>query len=252
MFDKFLKLFGEKEEHHPVPVDYSGVVVEFHNHILPGIDDGAKTIDDSIMMLRQFEQLGYKKVVATPHSMAEGYVNPNDKILKLRDEVREAIAKNSIQLEFDAAAEYYFDEAFLEKVAKKDLLCISKNFVLMELNFSLRPNNLNEVIYKLQVADYNLILAHPERYSFFYEKDFESYESLKNRGVYFQINLGSLIGKYGAPAKYTAEKMIDLGMVEFVGSDLHTPNQSEMMQKCLKEKYLGKLLASGKLLNPTL
>lgn len=252
MFDKFLKLFREENEAFPPLTDYSGVGVEFHNHVLPGIDDGAKTLDESILMLRQFEALGFRKVVATPHSMGEGYVNPTEVILQLRDEVREAIRKNAIQIEFDAAAEYYFDEAFVERVGKKDLLTVGKNFVLMELNFSNRPNNLQEIIYKLQVSGYKLILAHPERYSFYYDKEFESYQSLKDRGVYFQLNLGSLIGKYGEPARFTAEKMIDMEMVEFVGSDMHTPNQLEMMQKCLKEKHLSKLLASGKLLNQTL
>lgn len=232
--------------------DFSSIAVEFHNHILPGIDDGSRDMAESLAMLRQFADLGFRKVIATPHSMVEGYVNPNKDILRLRDEVREAMNQHGINLELDAAAEYYYDEGFVEKVAQKDLLTLGGNYVLMELPFPSRPGNLNENIYKLQMAGYKLILAHPERYGFFHDKGFEAYETLKNRGVYFQINLGSIIGKYGGLVKAISERMIDLNMVEFVGSDMHTANQKDMMQKCLKEKSLSKLLSSGKLLNHTL
>lgn len=253
MFDKLRQLFKGKEEEKPSAlVDYSAMVVDFHNHVLPGIDDGAKSMDDSILMLKNFEQLGVKKVIATPHSMADGYVNPNQKILKLRDELREAMKANDIHIQLDAAAEYYADELFMEKLANKDLLTFGKNYVLMELSYVSKPQNVGEIVYKLQVAGYDLILAHPERYPYYHEEDFSSYESLKDRKVYFQINIASLAGRYGAGAEYTAKRMIDEGMVEFVGSDLHSLNSFEVLRMCLKEKHLEKLLTSDKLLNKTL
>lgn len=253
MFNKFLNLFKKEEEERPSALnDYSAMLVDFHNHVLPGIDDGAKTLDDSIMMLRNFEALGIKKVIASPHSMADGYINSNEKILALRDVVREAINKNNINLEFDAAAEYYMDELFMEKLERKDLLTVGKNYVLMELSYLSKPNNTGEVIYKLQTSGYNLILAHPERYPYYYEDSFAHYNNFKDRGVYFQINLGSLVGKYGAQARYTAEKMIDENMVEFVGSDLHTLGQFEMLRECLKSKHLEKIFSSDILRNKNL
>ena len=228
------------------------MLVDFHNHVLPGIDDGAKTIDDSVMMLRKFEELGVKKVIASPHSMADGYINSTEKILQKRDEVREAIKKNAINIQFDAAAEYYMDELFMQKIETKDLLVIGKNYVLMELSYLSKPNNTADAIYKLQVAGYNLILAHPERYPYYYENNFEHYKAFKDRGVYFQINIGSLAGRYGDGAQFTAEKMIDENLVEFVSSDLHTVNQFELLRNCLKQKHLEKILTSEKLLNKTL
>lgn len=228
------------------------MLVDFHNHVLPGIDDGSKSMEDSMEMLRNFEALGLKKVIASPHSMADGYINSNEKILKLRDEVRLEIKKNNINLEFDAAAEYYMDELFMEKLERKDLLTIGKNYVLMELSYLSKPNNTSEVIYKMQVSGYGLILAHPERYPYYYEDSFAHYKNFKDRGVFFQINLGSLVGKYGAQAKYTAEKMIDENMVEFVSSDLHTVPQFQMLRDCLKSKHLEKILSSDILRNKTL
>ena len=253
MFNKLLNIFnGKEEEPASALTDYSNVLVDFHNHVLPGIDDGAKNIDDSIMMLRNFEALGIKKVIASPHSMADGYINSNEKIIELRDMVREVIKKNEINIEFDAAAEYYMDELFMEKLERKDLLTIGKNYVLMELSYISKPNNTGEVIYKLQTSGYNLILAHPERYPYYYEDSFAHYTNFKDRGVYFQINLGSLVGKYGAQAKYTAEKMIDENMVDFVSSDLHTLGQFDMLRECLKSKHLEKLVGSDRFKNKTL
>ena len=228
------------------------MLVDFHNHVLPGIDDGSKSMEDSMTMLRNFEALGLKKVIASPHSMADGYINSNEKILQLREEVRLEIKKNNINLEFDAAAEYYMDELFMEKLERKDLLTIGNNYVLMELSYLSKPNNTGEVIYKMQISGYRLILAHPERYPYYYEDSFAHYKNFKDRGVFFQINLGSLVGKYGAQAKYTAEKMIDENMVEFVSSDLHTVPQFQMLRDCLKSKHLEKILSSDILRNKTL
>ena len=201
LFDKFRQLFKGKEPELPSAlVDYRDMVVEFHNHVLPGIDDGSKSMDDSILMLKNFEQLGIKKVIATPHSMADGYVNSNEKILKLRDNLRAAMKANDIHIPLEAAAEYYADEAFMEKLANKDLLTFGKNYILMELSYVSKPQNVGEIVYKVQVAGYDLILAHPERYPYYHEQDFSSYESLTDRKVFFQINIASLVGRYGAGA----------------------------------------------------
>ncbi|HLP21212.1 MAG TPA: CpsB/CapC family capsule biosynthesis tyrosine phosphatase, partial [Chitinophagales bacterium] len=211
-----------------------------------------RNIEDSIVMLRNFEQLGIKKVVASPHSMADGYINSTEKILQTRDMVQQAINKAGINIQFDAAAEYYMDELFMEKIERRDLLTVGKNYVLMELSYLSKPNNTGDAIYKLQVAGYNLILAHPERYPYYYEDSFENYKKFKDRGVYFQINLGSLVGKYGGGAKYTAEKMIDEGMVEFASSDLHNIGQFEVLKACLQSKHLEKLFNSDRFKNKTL
>lgn len=228
------------------------MAVDIHSHLIPGIDDGVKSMQDSIAILRKFQEMGFKKIITSPHVVSDGYNNSTETILKGRDKVREAIKENNLQIEFDAVAEYYLDDSINEKIEKKDLLTFGKNYVLVELSYLTKTNNIHDLMYKLQIAGYRIILAHPERYPYYYEKDFAQYHTLKDRNVYFQINLMSLIGKYGKGAKSTAEKMIDENMVNFVGTDLHNENSIEAIKLCLKEKYLEKILTYDRLLNKTL
>lgn len=228
------------------------MAVDIHSHLIPGIDDGVKTMDDSIFLLRQFEALGFKKVITSPHVVSDGYNNTTSIILNGRDRVREAIKANAINLEFDAVAEYYMDETMYEKIEKKDLLTLGTNFVLVEFSYLAKTNNAFDILYKMQVAGYRVLLAHPERYPYFYSNSFDHYKSLKDRNVYFQINIMSLMGRYGKEAKFTAERMIDEKMVNFVGTDLHNARQMESIKDCLNLKYLDKILNYEKLLNKTL
>ena len=255
MLDRLRQLFtGEKPEP-PLPplADLSDMAVDMHSHLIPGIDDGVKTMEESLELLRKFESLGFKKIITSPHVVSDGYNNSTQTILEGRDKVREAIKQNGINLEFDAVAEYYLDESVYEKIEKKDLLTLgAKNFILVELSYLSKANNVSDLIYKLQIAGYRVILAHPERYPYYHENNLEQYTSLKDRSVYFQINMMSLSGKYGKGAKVIAEKLIDENMVEFIGTDLHNAKHMEAIQGCLNEKYLNKILSYDKLLNRTL
>ncbi len=247
-------MFREKKEEKPVSTltDYSQMAVDIHSHLIPGIDDGAKGIEESVFLLQQLERLGFKKIITSPHVMQDGYMNSTETILTGRDRVRRAIKENGIKLEFDAIAEYNIDEGMYAKIEKKDLLVLGKNFVLVEMPFISKPAIMGDIMYKLQTAGYNVLLAHPERYSYFYENDFKTYKSLKDRNIFFQVNIGSLSGTYGKGAKFTAEKMIDDNMVNFIGSDLHGAKNIEILEKCLSLKYLEKIISYDKLLNKTL
>ncbi len=253
MLNKLLNLLsGNKESGASSLTDFSLMAVDLHSHLIPGIDDGVKTLDESLAMLRQFAAWGFKKVITTPHLMAGGFNNTPEIINSGKQQVLEAIKQQNIPIEFDAAAEYYLDETFYEKTEKKEFLTIGKSYVLVEFSMHAKPFNVADIVYKMQTAGYHIILAHPERYPYYYEPDFEGYNGLKDRGIYFQVNLMSLSGRYGKHAKYTAEKMIDENMVDFMGSDLHGVRHTEAIHACLKEKYLEKILTSGKLLNKTL
>ncbi|MCW5906977.1 MAG: histidinol phosphatase [Chitinophagales bacterium] len=252
MFGSLKSLFGEKKETVAALKDLSALGVDMHSHLIPGIDDGSKSMDDTLYMLRVLEELGYRKVITSPHVVSDGYNNSTVTILSGRDKIRQAIKENNIALEFDAVAEYYVDETLLPKIEQKDILTFGKGYVLVELSYLNKPNNAGEIFYKLQVAGYKIVLAHPERYPYYHESSFAQYESLKDRNLLFQINIMSLIGKYGKDAQYTAERMIDKGMVDMIGLDLHTVKQLESIKECLKTKYLSRALASSKLLNNTL
>jgi protein-tyrosine phosphatase len=233
------------------PADLSILGTDVHSHFIPGIDDGAKTMEDSLNLIRFFYEKGYKKVITTPHVMGDSYRNTPEIILGGLDKVREALHENNIPIEIDAAAEYYLDYDFEEKMKKGNLLTFGKNYVLVELSFVNAPDNLYHIFFDMQMKGYRPVLAHPERYSFWHN-DFEKYEAIKDKGVLLQMNINSLTGHYSIATKRVAEEMIEKNMVDFLGSDCHHTGHTELMGHALYEKSLHELLASGKLLNPTL
>jgi protein-tyrosine phosphatase len=253
VFNKLLHFFKGQPEEVFIPLsDYSLMGADMHSHLIPAIDDGSTDMESTLAMLREFEQLGFKRIITTPHVVTDGYNNSSATILAGRDKVRAAMKANNIQMEFDAAAEYYLDESMYPKIEQKDLLTFGKNYLLIELSYLERQFNVDEMIYRLQIAGYRIVLAHPERYPYYYENDFKTYTSFKDRNVFLQVNLGSLTGKYGKNAKLTAERLIDNNMVDFVGSDLHKVTQFETLRDTLNSKHLHKILHYEKLLNRTL
>lgn len=243
---------GNKENEASSLTDFSLMAVDLHSHLIPGIDDGVKFMEESIDVLREFQRMGFRKIITTPHVMPGGYDNTPEIILAGRDKVREALRQAEVNIAFDAAAEYYLDVSLYDKIEKKELLTLGNDFVLIEFPMNTKPFNIEDLIYKMQVGGYNVILAHPERYPYYYETGMKGYNDLKARDIYFQINMMSLVGRYGRQAKHYAEKMIDNKMVDFVGSDLHGIRHIEAIRECLHEKYLEKILASDNLMNKIL
>src|SRR5688572_28385878 len=245
-------LFGRRKEdsHIPALQDFSALRTDFHSHLIPGIDDGAATEEDSLLMLNGLADLGFQKVITTPHVMSDYYRNSKETILAGRDRLRQLASQHGLRLEIDAAAEYYLDDRFIDRIGKEKLLTLGYGYVLFEISYINPPENLQRVVFDLKVQAYKPLLAHPERYPFWYNK-FEMYEELKANDVFFQINTISLAGYYGVGAKKLAERMIDAHMVNFVGSDMHHVRHLEALRKSLNEKYLAKLVSKG-LLNNTL
>jgi tyrosine-protein phosphatase YwqE len=246
----FSNLFGKREADLGL-ADLSVLGSDVHSHFIPGIDDGAQTMDQSMEMLTAMAELGYKKVVTTPHNMADGYKNTPEIIMEGLGRVREEVKLRGIGIQIDAAAEYYLDHELEKKITDRKVLTFGDNMVLFELPFISEPNMLLEIVFQLQTMGYRPVLAHPERYAFWYA-DFTKYELLKERGVLFQLNLIALSGAYGPQAKQIAERLIDGGHYELIGSDCHSMNHVQAIKNTLGRPYLHKLIASGKLLNATL
>jgi len=230
---------------------FAAVKTDMHSHLIPGIDDGAQTLEDSLQLVRKMNQLGYTKLVTTPHIQSEFYKNTPEIILSGLQQLREAIAGASIPVQVEAAAEYLLDDGFEEKMTDGKLLSFSDKYILVELSYFNPHPNLKSFIFNLQVDGYKVILAHPERYTYWFN-DFGKFEDLRDRGVFFQLNAVSLAGYYPEPVKKFAEKLIDKGMIDFIGSDAHNMRYLEALEKSLKERSLAKLIASGKLVNPSL
>jgi tyrosine-protein phosphatase YwqE len=196
-------------------------------------------------------RLGFSKLVTTPHIQSEFYRNTPEIILSGLGKLREAISTEGIPVTVEAAAEYLLDDGFEAKLKAGELLSFSDKYILIEMSYYSPHPNLKSFIFSLQVEGYKVILAHPERYTYWFS-DFSKYEDLKDRGVYFQLNTVSLAGYYPEPVKKFAEKLVDKNMIDFIGSDMHNMRYMEALQKSLKEKVLGRLMASGKLLNAAL
>lgn len=232
--------------------DFSTIETDMHSHIIPGIDDGAKGLDDALALAKRFEGLGFRKLVATPHIMADYFRNTPATIQAGLDLLNEGLLKNGVNLEVQAAAEYYLDETFENKLARKDVLTFGKeNYLLFELSYINLPHNLFEVIEKIHDAGYQPVLAHPERYPYFYGS-IEHYQQIRAKGCLLQLNTISLTGYYGKGAKRTAEELVDEHSIDFLGSDMHHLRHADAMKESLHLAHLQAVLAQPQLRNQSL
>jgi tyrosine-protein phosphatase YwqE len=231
--------------------DMSAVGTDMHSHLIPGIDDGSDSLETSIELIKGMQALGYKKLITTPHIQGEFYLNTPETILPGLQRVQRELTKQHINIELQAAAEYLIDDKFEEKYKSGELLTFGRKHLLVEFSYFNEHPRWRDFFFDLQIEGYKIILAHPERYSYFF-REFGKYEEIKDRGVLFQININSLTGYYSGEVKRMAERFIDLGMVDLAGSDLHNTHYLQALQQAASLRYLRKLIQSGKLLNHTL
>jgi len=195
--------------------------VDIHNHLIPGIDDGAKSLDESVTLIKRMHNYGIKNFICTPHIMSVLYENTpeiiNEKLSILQHHLSN-IGLSDIKI--SAAAEYMLDDNFETLLKEKKLLPLKDNMILVELSYLNPPLNLYEVIFNIQIAGYKPVLAHPERYSFFH-KNYNEYLKLKEAGCLFQLNLLSLSNYYGKETKKIALKLLEDKLIDFAGSDTH-------------------------------
>lgn len=243
----FLSNIFKKEPKLP-PIDLSVFGADFHSHLIPGIDDGAPDMEASITMIKRFKELGYKKIITTPHVMCDFYKNTPEIILKGLADVRNELARQNIAIEIEAAAEYNLDDGLEKLINDKRVLTFGDNYVLFELPFLSEPRNLQEIIFNLQTSGYKPILAHPERYSYWHS-NFEKYEELQAKGVLLQLNLLSLTGHYSPQVKKIAEKLVETNLIDGVGTDCHRIEHLEIIQNDLSNKYVHQLANKENLLN---
>ena len=233
------------------PVDLSVLKTDIHSHFVPAIDDGSQSMQETLDLLQEMIGFGYKKVITTPHIMSDFYKNTPEIILGGLEKIRQAIKENNLDIEIEAAAEYYLDDFLEEKIKARELLTFGNNYVLFELSFNSEPQMLTSVIFEMQTAGYKPVLAHPERYSYWYN-DFDKYQNMVDKGVLLQLNINSLSGDYPPQTKKMGERLVAEGMISFLGSDCHNMNHINMMHSAVKSQAIHDLLASGKLLNKNL
>lgn len=238
MIDRILSFFrGEPAK---PSFNYSSIMVDMHSHILPGIDDGAKTPADSIALIRSMMQLGIKKIIATPHMMADFYKNTPETINAALEILRAELKKQGIDIVVEAAAEHYFDETFEPMINKRILMTMGDNYTLFEYPFMSPPPNAFTVIQKMiEWGEYKPILAHPERYGYM---NLDAIADVRSWGCSIQMNTIALTGYYGKSIKKKAEAMIDNNLVDFISSDMHHLKHAQAFRDALESPYLQKLL----------
>ncbi|RDC54870.1 capsular biosynthesis protein [Pedobacter chinensis] len=242
-------MFGLFKKKKIVPeFNFSNIGTDMHSHIIPGIDDGAQTINDSILLAKKFKALGFRKLIATPHIMADYFRNTPDTINKGLDILRKGIQEIQLDLEVEAAAEYYLDETFEKKIRQKEVLTFGNNYLLFELSYINAPQNLFDIIKITQDAGFKPVLAHPERYPYYYGA-FESYHEIRETGCLLQMNSIALTGYYGSGAKKVAEEMVENHLVDFIGSDMHHLKHAAALENSLSTPLMQQLLTQHQLNN---
>lgn len=209
--------------------------VDIHSHLLPGIDDGAKTFEDSLRLTQALKSFGISQFITTPHIIQHVWENTHEQIIANKNSTVEKLHKNNITIPFQAAAEYLMDDQFVRLFQSNDLLTLKDNHVLVEMSYINAPIQLYSILFDLRVAGYTPVLAHPERY-LFYHKNFNEYEKLKKAGCLFQLNLLAVVGYYGENITKIAESLLQKGMYDFVGSDVHHDNHIAAFEQKIKIK----------------
>lgn len=194
--------------------------VDIHSHLIYGIDDGAKTIEDSKFIIESMKDLGFSQAIATPHTTPLVWDNTKEGIISQYQQLSSLLASHADSLKLRVASEYLMDESFLQRLNQEELLTLQDNYVLVEMSYINPPIGLMDILYELKSKGYQPVLAHPERYNF-YHNNTQMYQRLKKAGCLFQMNLLSTTGYYGSHVLEAANYLLKENMIDFTGSDIH-------------------------------
>ena len=228
--------------------DFSSIMVDMHSHLIPGVDDGAKDVADSIQLIRGLQDLGFTKLFTTPHTLQDIHPNTHETLKKAHALLNGLLPEN---ITLKLSSEYYMDEQFSNQVSEGTVMPLPGNRLLVEFSQISRPHDLEEVIFDLGIRGYQVIIAHPERYLFLH-KNFDYYSRLKEMGVELQVNALSLTDHYGKHIKSVAEKLIEKDMIDFIGTDIHHVRHLEGLKRVPESKFFARLIDSGLLKNQQL
>lgn len=196
-------------------------MIDFHSHIVYGVDDGSETLENSIEILKHAEKAGFHSVILTPHYMKNYYEISADEIQEKINILRRKCEEENIDINLYQANEIYITNSIADLLNKDIASTINcSKYVLFELPMNEEPINLIEVIYKLIENNKIPIIAHPERYSFV-QKDPNKLLELMEHGVLFQANYGSIVGQYGKDVQKTVKLLIKNNFISFLGTDVH-------------------------------
>lgn len=234
-----------------MPEEIPSIVTDLHSHLVPGIDDGSKSMEESIEMIESFVAQGYTKLVTTPHIMSHRYPNTRAVIEEGLARLKKELQERAIAIEIEAASEYYLDETVMALVEARDIMTFGDNYMLFEMSYVQPLHFLEEMVFEIKIAGYNPVLAHPERYLYMHD-DFSKYERLKELGLLFQVNIPSFGNFYSSAVGKMAKKIGDAGMIDFLGSDAHKIGHLNALERVKAEKAYANIFENNTILNNTL
>ncbi len=242
-----MKLWGNKKN--AAVYEYDLLGADMHSHLLPGIDDGSPDMETSLHLIRGLKELGFKKLITTPHVMQDMYPNTREEILRSFESLKKNILAAGIQIELGVAAEYFLDDNLKQLLANKEqLLSFGDGLVLVEFSMASEPIDFKELLFEMQMQGYQPVIAHPERYVY-HERNKEFFEQLKIAGYLFQLNIMSLAGAYGRSVNELAKYFIKKQYYDLAGTDLHNAHHLEYLHNSSITHGLKELMGSGNLLN---
>lgn len=249
----FSKLFGDRDKNTKVKLmgKLAFLEVDMHNHLLPGIDDGSQSVEQSLILVRGLHHLGFSKFICTPHIMEGVHDNTTSTITKAYQKLQAAVREKGERVEIYAAAEHMIDDGLQALITKDNLCVMPGGYVLIEMSYLSESKALFQTILDIQKLGYKPILAHPERYNY-YHYNFDMYKQIKDAGCLLQLNLLSMSRYYGTEVKVAALTMLKSGMYDFVGSDTHHEKHLAALEEVVGKYPVRELLSTCPIKNATM
>lgn len=223
---------------------------DIHCHVLPGVDDGSPDVETSVALVERMQRWGIDRILASPHVTKDTFENTPEILDGAMAQLQSALDASGNKLTLSHHAEYRLDDFSADQWEAGRFMTMPGSYIMIENPFVAEACFIDQTIFDLQVKGFTPILAHPERYSYYF-KNRARYETLHNAGAKFQINLLSLAGAYGKEQREVAEYLISKGWVDFVGTDLHNSRHADIIDDYLKTRQASNHFAalSSKLLN---
>lgn len=226
---------------------------DIHCHIVPGVDDGSPELTKSLELAARMADWGIERIFLSPHVTQDTFENTPETLAQPFASLQQGMNEAGMSMKLAMHAEYRIDEFFLQQIELGNLRPMPGNYLLVENSFAQEPWGLDKLLFDLKLKGYVPIMAHPERYLYYSMGNRERYRQLHETGLLFQINLLSLAGAYGKQEKQTAEWMLENGMVDFIGSDLHRYGHADCIDAYLRSRDFTKHSKHfGNLLNDTI
>jgi protein-tyrosine phosphatase len=224
-------------------------MIDIHSHLLFGVDDGSRTLEESVHVIKKLSEVGYTDIILTPHYINDStYVSTREENLDVLKRLKVGLIRNNVNVNLYLGNEIYIDSEIANLLKNNIISSLNDTkYLLIELPMSGENEIYYDVFLDLINMGYKVILAHPERYISF-QKDFNKIYELKELGVLLQSNVESVLGDYGRGAKKTIKRLLKENLITFMGTDIHH-NKEEYTFVLKAKKKMGKYLTQKQINN---